>query len=156
MALLALLLATYAPDWVDSGLCIFASYDPGGMLSHSLPVVAGLAALGFASYALTTRDWLSGLVVAAVVASHLLLDLLTGYKPTWPGGPVIGMRLYERPALSLGIETLVLLIGVIFYGRSLPSRERGWIDLATMFGALMLMQLSIVFLRAMTVSLPKC
>lgn len=156
VALLVLLIATYAPDWVDSGLCIFAAYDPGGMLSHSLPVVAALAALALAAYALTTRDWLGGLVVAAVVASHLLLDLLTGYKPSWPGGPMIGLRLYDSPILSFGIETLVLLAGVLVYARSLPARSRGWMDPAIMFGALMFMQLSIAFLRAMTVSLAKC
>jgi hypothetical protein len=156
VALLALLIATYAPDWVDSGLCILGAYDPGGMSSHSLPVVVVLAALGLVAYAPTTGDWLGGLVIAAVIASHMVLDWLTGYKPTWPGGPMIGMRLYDRPVLSLGIETIVLIVGVLLYRRSLPKRTRGWIDPAIMFGVLMFMELSIAFLRSMTVSLPKC
>ena len=156
VALLVLLIATYAPDWVDAGLCIVGAYDPGGMLSHSMPVVAVLAALGLVIYALTTRDWLGGVVVAAVVASHMLLDWLTGYKPTWPGGPMIGLRLYAHPVLSLVIETVVLVLGVLVYRRSLPDRRRGWIDAAVMLGALVFMQLAITLLRALTVPLPKC
>lgn len=155
-ALLVLLIAAYAPDWVDSGLCVAGAYDPGGMASHSLPVVALLALIGFVAYGLATRDWQGGIVVAAVVASHMVLDWLTGYKPTWPGGPRIGLRLYERPIPSLAIETMVLVIGVVLYRRSLPVRSKGWIDLAMMLGALVVMQAAITIARALTAELPKC
>ena len=156
IALLALLIATYAPDWVDSGLCIVGAYDPRGMLSHSFPAVAVLAAFAIAAYAANTRDYVSGLLVAVVVISHVLLDWVTGYKPTWPGGPMIGLRLYERPALNLIVEVVLILAGVTLYRRSLPARTRGWIDVGVMFGALVAMQAGIIVVRALTVSLPKC
>jgi hypothetical protein len=156
VALLVLLIATYAPDWVDSGLCVVGAYHPAGMSSHSFPIVGALAAFGLVAYALATWDWRGGGVVAAVVASHMVLDWLTGYKPTWPGGPMIGLRLYSHPVLSLVIETVVLVLGVLVYRRSLPNRSRGWIDAAVMLGALVFMQLAITLLRALTVSLPKC
>lgn len=156
VALLVLLIATYAPDWMDGGLCAVGAYEPNGMLSHSVPVIALLAALGLAAYAVTTHDWRGGIVVAGVVVSHAVLDWMTGYKPTWPGGPMIGLRLYERPGLTLAIEIVMLALGVLLYRRSLPARTRVWIDVAMMLGALIFMQLSITVLKAMTVSLPKC
>jgi membrane-bound metal-dependent hydrolase YbcI (DUF457 family) len=156
IALLALLIAAYAPDWVDSGLCIVGAYNPRGMLSHSFAAIAVLAALAIAAYASNTRDFVGALVVAAVVVSHMLLDWVTGYKPTWPGGPMIGLRLYARPALNLIVEGLVILAGVMLYRRSLPPRTRGWIDVGVMLGALVAMQAGIIVVRALTVSLPKC
>jgi membrane-bound metal-dependent hydrolase YbcI (DUF457 family) len=156
IALLVLLIATYAPDWVDSGLCIVGAYDPRGMLSHSFPAVGALTALVVGAYALNSRDLLSALVVAGVVVSHMVLDWVTGYKPTWPGGPMIGLRLYGRPALNLIAEGLVILAGVMLYRRSLPRRTRGWIDIGVMLGALVAMQAAITIARALTVSLPKC
>jgi len=35
IGLLALLVATYTPDWVDGGLCLAGFYHPQAMLSHS-------------------------------------------------------------------------------------------------------------------------
>jgi membrane-bound metal-dependent hydrolase YbcI (DUF457 family) len=119
-------------------------------------VTALLAALGLTAYALATHDWRGGLVVAGVVVSHVVLDWMTGYKPTWPGGPMIGLRLYERPALTLAIEIVVLALGALLYRRSLPDRTRGWNDVVMMLGALVFMQLAISALKALTVSLPKC
>ena len=156
IALLALLIAAYAPDWVDSGLCIVGAYDPRGMLSHSFPAMAVLVALAIAAYASNTRDYTSALVVGGVVVSHMLLDWITGYKPTWPGGPMIGLRLYGQPAQNLIVEGLVIGMGVMLYMRSLPPRTRGWIDVGLMFAALMAMQAGIIVVRAITVSLPKC
>ena len=65
IGLLALLVATYAPDWVDAGLCVAGAYNPDGVFSHSIPVVAGLALLGFTLYGIRSRDWTAAAVVAA-------------------------------------------------------------------------------------------
>ena len=155
-ALLVLLVATYAPDWVDSGLCLAGAYDPRGMLSHSLPAVAVIGAIVLTTYRVKRLDMVSGLIVAGVVVSHMLLDWITGYKPTWPGGPMIGFRLYGHPIADLVLESAVIVIGVSLYRRSLPARARPWIDVATMIGVLVLMQAVITIARALTVSLPKC
>jgi membrane-bound metal-dependent hydrolase YbcI (DUF457 family) len=156
IALLSLLIATYAPDWVDGALCIVGAYDPRGMLSHSFVAVALLATVAVAAYALNWRDIVSGLVVALVVVSHMVLDWVTGYKPTWPGGPMIGLRLYGQPAANLLVEGLVIALGVMLYRRSLPRRTRGWMDVTVMLGALMIMQAAVTIARALTVALPKC
>jgi len=156
IGLLVLLVATYAPDWIDSGLCLAGAYDPRGMLSHSLPAVALLSAIVLTTYRVKRGDMVSGLVVAGVVISHMVFDWITGYKPTWPGGPMIGLRLYAHPIADLILESVVIIVGVILYRRSLPARARPWIDVATMIGALVVMQSVITIARALTVSVPKC
>ena len=156
IALLVLLVATYAPDWVDAGLCLAGAYNPDGMLSHSLPAVALLALVGFALYALKTRDWTGALVVAGVIFSHVLLDWITGDKPTWPGGPTIGLGLYGYPIADFAVEGLLIVIGATLYGRTLPPRKRPWIDVSIMCGALLALQFGIDIAHMMMESLPKC
>ncbi|MEO7822539.1 MAG: metal-dependent hydrolase [Gemmatimonadaceae bacterium] len=156
IGLLVLLIATYAPDWIDSGLCLAGAYDPRGMLSHSLPAVAVLSAIVLSTYRVKRGDMISGLIVAGVVISHMVLDWITGSKPTWPGGPMIGLRLYAHPIADLFLESAVIIVGVFLYRRSLSARSRPWIDVAAMVGALVVMQAVITIARALTVSLPKC
>ncbi|MEA2707093.1 MAG: hypothetical protein QOH22_1881 [Gemmatimonadaceae bacterium] len=156
IGLLVLLIATYTPDWVDTGLCLAGAFNPQGMLSHSIPAIALFAALGFAVYATATRDWKGALVVAAVVLSHMVLDWITGYKPTWPGGPMIGLRFYDHPIADFVAEATVIVIGALLYARTLPPRKRPWIDVSVMLGALLLLQLGVDIARMLMKTLPKC
>src|SRR3954470_19511482 len=143
VGLLVLLIATYAPDWIDTGMCVAGAFNPNEMYSHSIPAVLGLALAGFALYGAITRDWTGAFLVAGVVLSHMLLDWITGYKPTWPGGPMFGLRLYARPVADFVAEGVVIAIGALLYAKTLPPRRRPWIDVAAMLGALLLLQLSI-------------
>jgi membrane-bound metal-dependent hydrolase YbcI (DUF457 family) len=156
IALLLLLLATYTPDWVDTGLCVAGIYNPQGMLSHSIPAVLLFMLVGFTAYAAVTRDWTGGLVIAAVIMSHMLLDWITGYKPTWPGGPMIGLRLYDHPIADFVVEGIVIAAGALLYGRTLPPRRRPWVDISIMLGALLALQLTIDIAHLLMKSLPKC
>jgi LexA-binding, inner membrane-associated putative hydrolase len=156
IGLLVLLVATYAPDWADTGLCLAGAYNPEGMLSHSIPAVLLLALVGFAAYGAVTRDWTGALVIAAVILSHMFLDWITGYKPTWPGGPMIGLRLYGHPVLDFVAEGIVIFVGAILYGRTLPPRRRPWVDISIMVGALLALQLTIDIAHMLMKSLPKC
>jgi hypothetical protein len=156
IGLLVLLVATYAPDWVDAGLCVAGVYNPEGVFSHSIPVVAVLALLGFTIHGISSRDWTAAAVVAAVIVSHMLLDWITGYKPTWPGGTMIGLRLYSRPIVDFAIEGVLIVAGAVLYGRTLPPRQRPWLDVAIMGGALLLLQLGIDIAHLVMKSLPKC
>jgi hypothetical protein len=156
IGLLVLLIATYTPDWVDAGLCLAGAFNPQGMLSHSISAIALFSALGFAAYAMTTRDWRGALVVAGVILSHMFLDWITGYKPTWPGGPMIGLRFYEHPIADFIAEAAVIVIGALLYARTLPPRKRPWIDVSVMLGALLLLQLTFDIARMLMTTLPKC
>jgi len=68
------------------------------------------------------------LIVALVVVSHWALDYFTGIKPTWPGGPIVGMNLYARPLVDFALESATILAGWLLYRRTLPesARNHGW------------------------------
>jgi hypothetical protein len=148
--------ATYTPDWVDGGLCLTGFYSPQATLSHSVPAVVFFALVGFTLYGLKTRDWTAALIVAGVILSHMVLDWITGYKPTWPGGPTIGLGLYTRPVADFIVEGVLIVVGALLYGRTLPPRQRPWIDVSIMIGALLALQLGIDVAHMMLKSLPKC
>jgi hypothetical protein len=156
IGLFALLVATYTPDWVDSGLCLAGVYNPQGMLSHSIPAVLLFSLAGFILYGLKTHDWTAALVLAGVILSHVFLDWITGYKPTWPGGPMIGLRLYGHPVADFMVEGLLIVIGALLYKRTLPPRQRPWIDVSIMLGALLSLQLGIDIAHMLLKTLPKC
>lgn len=156
IGLLALLVATYTPDWVDAARCLAGTYNPESAISHTVPVVVLFAGVGFVLYGLKTRDWKAALVIAGVILSHMVLDWVTGYKPMWPGGANMGLGLYSRPVVDFIVEGVVIVIGVAFYSRTLPPRRRPWIDVSLMLGALLAMQLVIDIAHIMVKSLPKC
>jgi membrane-bound metal-dependent hydrolase YbcI (DUF457 family) len=156
IGLVVLLVATYTPDLVDGGLCLAGHYSSKAMFSHSIPAVALFALVGFTIYGLKTRDWTAALVVAGVIVSHMVLDWITGHKPTWLGGPTIGLGLYTHPVADFIVEGALIVVGAILYGRTLPQRERPWIDVSIMLGALLALQLGIDVAHLMMKSLPKC
>ena len=156
IGLFALLVATYTPDWVDGGLGLAGFYNPQAMLSHSVPAVVLLALAGFTLYGIKTRDWTAALVIAGVILSHMVLDWITGYKPTWPGGPTIGLGLYTHPVADFIVEGALIVVGAVLYGRTLPPRQRPWVDVSIMLGALLALQLGIDVAHMMMKTLPKC
>jgi LexA-binding, inner membrane-associated putative hydrolase len=156
IGLLVLLVATYIPDWVDTGLCLAGSFTPAEMFSHSIPAVLLFALVGFAGYGLKTGDWTGASVIAVVIMSHMVFDWITGDKPTWPGGPMIGLKLYEHPILDFVAEGTVIAIGGFLYARTLPPRRRPWLDVSMMMGTLLGMQLAIDLARLFLQTLPKC
>ena len=156
IGLAVLVVATYAPDWVDAGLCLAGKSNPVEMLSHSIPAVALLALVALAGYGIATQDWRGGTVLAAVVVSHMLLDWITGNKPTWAGGPMIGLQLYAHPIADFFAEALVIVIGGMLYARTRAARKRPWVDVWMMLGALILIQLAIDIAHLMLKTMPKC
>ncbi len=156
IGLTLLVVATYAPDWVDAGFCLAGRSNPVEMLSHSFAAVAFLAIVALAGYWIATRDWKGGAVLAAVVVSHMLLDWITGSKPTWPGGPMIGLKLYAHPIADFVVEAVVISMGGVLYAGTLPPRKRPWRDVSLMLGSLLLIQLAIDIAHLMLKTLPKC
>jgi hypothetical protein len=130
-----LLVASLGPDWVETGLMAVGVREPA-LHSHGVPgALVGCAAFALLAGAITRSRRDAGLV-AAVFASHIVLDFLTGFKPTWPGGPRIGLRLYNHPLLDFTIEAAVLIIGWLWYRRSLSPIARlhpaTWLLLASL------------------------
>lgn len=119
-----LVVATQGCDWVQAVACVAAPAGTSAMWSHSIPAAAVLAAaLSLASYLLTGDRGVAALT-GAVAVSHVLADYVTGVKPTWPGGPTIGLDVYSHPLGDLTVETAVLVLGWLLYRRSLPPESR--------------------------------
>ena len=168
IGLLVLLIATYTPDWVDTGLCVMGRYNDQQLWSHSIPAVSVFALIAFALYAVLAGDVKGAFVVGAVIVSHMLLDWITGYKPTWPGGPMIGLRLYDHPMADFLVEAVVIAAGAALYARTLPMpvnvgepTDRGpfssrWNDAAVMFGTLVALQLTVDFGHLVMRNIAKC
>jgi hypothetical protein len=96
------------------------------------------------------------LLVAAVVVSHALGDYLTGIKPTWPGGPMIGLQLYKRPVIDFVIESLVIFAGWFLYRRSLPENRRSTEPMFTLLGSLVVIQIGADIFLSFAKGLRKC
>lgn len=136
-----LVFASQLPDWTDAAFCL-AGMRPAvqGILSHSFPAVAILALVAAVAYAFFMRDPAGMFLVAAVVISHAAGDYLTGIKPTWSGGPMIGLMLYRRPIIDFVIESAVILGGWLLYRRSLAPERRSAEPVYTLLAVLILIQ----------------
>jgi len=119
----------FAPDWIDSFSHVV--HRANSNLSHSLLSVAIGATLCGLLYWLWSRDAGDALVVSLAYASHWPADLITGVKPTWPGGPMVGFGLYSHPGWDLLVESVLVVLCWLVYRRSLPTESRrrsiGWL-----------------------------
>ena len=152
-----LLVATQLPDWADAAVCVAGiASQPSGMLSHSLPAIAVLGGTLALLYYGASRDSTGAALVGLTVLSHAVADYATGLKPTWPGGPVIGLGLYGQPAIDLVLEAVVIAVGWLIYRRSLAESRRRSSPVVLMLSALLLLQLVASVSFAMFPGIRKC
>jgi len=152
-----LLIATQLPDWADAAACYAgASSPPSEILSHSLPAVAVLATVFALFYYVAARDVAGSALAGAIVVSHMIADYATGLKPTWPGGPFIGLEVYRHPALDFGIESIVIIVGWMIYRRSLPVDRRDSSPVRVMLFCLLLLQLAASVSFSLFPGIKKC
>ncbi|HJV23801.1 MAG TPA: hypothetical protein VJ570_13950, partial [Holophagaceae bacterium] len=66
------------------------------------------------------------LIFGALVVSHWVLDWITHRPdmPLWPGGPRLGLGLWNHVAATVTIESLMFLAGLVLYLRG--TRARNW------------------------------
>jgi membrane-bound metal-dependent hydrolase YbcI (DUF457 family) len=112
-----LLPVTFAPDILGSFFDAFGYHNRA--LSHSLVSVGLGASIVALIYFLTTRVKPEAFVVWLTYVSHWPADFITGTKPTWPGGPDVGLRLYDRPVADAVLECAIVVVCWIVYRRSL-------------------------------------
>ena len=119
----------FAPDWI--AWFFDAIGHSNREISHSLVSVGIGAFLAGLVYYFVARDEKGALLVWLTYASHWPADFITGLKPTWPGGPTVGLYLYTRPVVDVVIEFTVIVLCWIAYRRSLPAVARnravGWL-----------------------------
>ena len=95
--------------------------------SHSLTAAVCWAIGAAGVWLVVRRQWRPALVIAAVVVSHWLLDLLvhTADLPLFGTEYKQGFGLWNQPYLSLGLEAGLLLLGLLFYLRARRPASRG-------------------------------
>jgi membrane-bound metal-dependent hydrolase YbcI (DUF457 family) len=66
------------------------------------------------------RDRTGAWTVAGLVVSHWLLDALTNRPdlPLWPGGPRVGLGLWDSVPASVAVEALLFAGGTLLYVRA--------------------------------------
>jgi hypothetical protein len=153
----ALIVASQLPDWTDATLCIagLKSSTPG-MLSHSFPAIGILTLLSGLAYLAATRDVIGSAFIGGLVISHALGDYLTGAKPTWNGGPMIGLQLYHHPAIDFALEAAVILAGWALYRTSFSRDRRNSREVFSILGVLLALQLAADIVFATISGLRKC
>jgi hypothetical protein len=93
--------------------------------SHSLLADVGWAALFAVVYGALRKDWPGAGWLAALVMSHWVLDVIAHRPdmPTWPGGPKLGLGLWNSVVGSLIVEFALYGAGIWLYVRSTRTRD---------------------------------
>lgn len=94
--------------------------------SHSLLMSIVWAVLFGGVYAAITRYVRGGVVLAFGVFSHWVLDWVTHRPdlPLYPGGPKVGLGLWNYPVAELAIESALFAIGLLVYRDVTRPRDR--------------------------------
>jgi hypothetical protein len=143
--LAALVAAAYGPDVIEITLLAVGRWAkvPAAFGSHSIPAVALGAAVVGAAYWVWRRDAFGVALLGAVYASHWVADLFTGSgKPTWQGGPRLGLSLYEHPLIDFALEAALFLAAWLLLW---PARDRRRQPRALRLAAVALVLLQLAF-----------
>jgi len=94
-------------------------------ISHSLLTVAAWGALFGAAHYWKKRRPLDALVLAALVVSHWVLDFATHRPdmPLWPGGPRLGLGLWNSVAATVVVELAMFAAGLWLALRATRARD---------------------------------
>jgi hypothetical protein len=100
----------------------FASYPFTHGASSVLLWAAAFGALHF----WRRRDRAAAWTVAGLVVSHWLLDALTHRPdlPLWPGGPRVGLGLWDSVPATVAVEGLLFAAGAFLYYRTTRWKDR--------------------------------
>ncbi|MEO8334562.1 MAG: hypothetical protein ABI664_06305 [bacterium] len=118
----ALLVATFATDILRVPLeLLHLTLEQATLYSHALPWSAILAVIAGALAWAVQRDRTTFVVVFGVVLSHVALDLISGNKFLWNGGPR-GIQLGLVEPLELLVEASIMLAGWMLLRRATHSK----------------------------------
>ena len=120
VSLAVLVVAAYGADIVEMAFRAVHNYNR--MLSHSLVSIGIMATVTAVTYLVATHKWGDAAVVWAMYVSHWPADFITGVKPTWPGGPELGLMFYDHPYEEAFFELLLVTVCFLVYWRGRPRR----------------------------------
>ena len=101
---------------------LFVSYP----YTHSLAAGAVWALLLAGGYYLLRRDGVGAGWIAALVVSHWILDFISHRPdmPLWPGGPKVGLGLWNSVPATLAVEFALFAGGIWLYLSATRARDR--------------------------------
>lgn len=93
--------------------------------SHSLFMLLVWGALFGYLYRARTGDKRGALVIGLLVVSHWVLDVITHRPdmPVYPGGPRVGLGLWNSATATIVVEAAMLLGSVVIYVRTTRARD---------------------------------
>jgi hypothetical protein len=94
--------------------------------SHSLLMSLVWAVLFGGGYGLVTRYPRGGLVIGLGVFSHWVFDFIVHRPdlPLYPGGPKVGLGLWNSTGGTILVESALFIIGLALYLSATKSRDR--------------------------------
>ena len=124
-----LMLAAFGPDWIEWLLGAKGHQNSEAQfLSHSIPAVVIGAVVMAGAYFIGRHDAAGrreAMGIGFLYLAHWVVDFITGIKPTWWGGPMVGLKLYDHPVGDFTLEAVVVIVCTVIYLRSLPRPVRG-------------------------------
>jgi hypothetical protein len=95
--------------------------------SHSLVAVIGWGLALGAVYAMATKNMRGAIIVACLVVSHWMLDLIV-HVPDLPLAPgvdtLVGLGVWQSKAATLAVEVPIFAAGVWLYVRSTYAKDK--------------------------------
>lgn len=93
--------------------------------SHSLVMVLLWSMLAWGLARALGRDGRAAFVIGAVVVSHWVLDFVTHRPdlPLWPGGPLVGLGLWNSILGTFLVEGLLFIGAAVLYAKRFPARD---------------------------------
>ncbi len=93
--------------------------------SHSLLMLCVWGLLLGLLYRSRTSNGRAGLVIGLLVVSHWVLDWIThrADMPLYPGGPKLGLGLWNSVAGTMVVEIAMFAVGVLLYASATRARD---------------------------------
>jgi hypothetical protein len=94
--------------------------------THSLLAAAAWAVAAGALSRLARYSWRGSLTLGGLVLSHWILDFVTHRPdlPLWPGGPLVGLGLWDSVLGTFAVEGGLYLVALWLYARGSTGRDR--------------------------------
>ena len=94
--------------------------------SHSLLMTLVWAGLVGFAFRVVMRDVRGAMWLGGAVTSHWVMDFIAHRPdlPLWPGGPRVGLGLWQLPIATAAVEIATFVLGIWLYLR--VTRPRGW------------------------------
>ena len=95
-------------------------------ITHSLLAVLGWSAIAASAYWMWRKSVRDAMIVGALVLSHWVLDYVTHRPdlPLWPGGPEVGLGLWNSIPGTIAVEVAMFIAALAIYLRVTRALDR--------------------------------